>query len=277
MDYSQIAYAKINLDYDHKLFAEEYDNFILPNANPICNMESSNEETASLNVKWNMVPDDIYTKIMGFSYVGEDKTLVRNDNPYKTWQMEQLMYIHASKLDARLKKISKFGTFGGTTLRNLKYNENWFIKPQYKNLEIVKFIQSLPFEKIVFMHCVSLEPGQFASIHRDTKGTGLAGDHTNMYNEIAKAGYVVLVLNISSGGAPLYWSLDGDDRNTPFKVDDPAYIISDYFLHGVPQVTGRRRQIRVTGKPSKEFAELLAQTGMVTISDGYKFNYSLMS
>ena len=269
MDYSTIAYAKINLDYDQNKFANEYDQYILPNARPVSNSLTSIKQTTELNAIWNMVPTNIYNTIVGFVFVDEFKS-VFTKAPVKTWQMEQLMYIDAEQLDKKTQEATNFGYSGNPVLRNFNYHKDgWHLKPQYKDLEIVKFIQSLPFEKIVSIHCVSLEPGQFASIHRDAKGTRTESADNN---KLAKDGYVVLCLNISSGGVPLYWALDGESKHTPLKVNDPAYISSDYFLHGVPQVTDRRRQIRITGIPSKDFANLVSTTDLVTISSNYIFD-----
>jgi hypothetical protein len=274
MDYSQIAYAKINLDFDREKFVEEYDRCILPNTRSIFNSEISIKKSATLNHKWNMVPNNLYLKMAGFVYIDEYKRKP-NNNPIKTWQMEQLMYIDPDLLDDQIKEVTNFGYGGTALLRNLYYTQGpWHYKPEYKDLEITKFIQSLPFEKIVSIHCTSLEPGQFASIHRDVMGS--KSGISNGSNILARDGYVVLCLNISNGGVPLYWALDGDHRHLPHKIDDMAYISSDYFLHGVPVVTSRRRQIRITGIPAKEFAELVSSTDIISISDDYEYNSSLM-
>jgi len=270
MDYSTIAYAKLNLDYDKDLFIREYDQRILPNTKQISNSEYVVFRTASLNKVWKMVPEDMYQNIVASYYDTEGNFKRHTDGRIPTWQMEQLMYVKADGLDEQILKVSNNGYGGGTTLRNSAYDKEWFVKPQYEDLEIVKFIKTLPFKKIIFMHCVSLEPGEFAGIHRDSKGA-TQGQMTNADNMLSKQGYVVLTLNISDGGVPLYWALDGKDRKKPMLANESAYITSDYFLHGVPVTTSRRRQIRITGIPTEDFAKLVDLDTAVTIPKDYRY------
>lgn len=267
MNYSNIAYAKLNLTYDHEKFAQEYDQCILPNTRPIYNNLSGLNLTASLNSVWNMVPDELYTNLVASEFTENNELKALTDGRLPSWQMEQLMYVESDKMN---------GSMGGTTLRNLEYNKFWKIKPEYKNLEIVKYILKLPFKRIVFMHCVSLEAGQFASIHRDNKGLS-NGKQTNKDNELYRNGYVVITLNISDGGVPLYWALDGGARTSPYKANDSVYMTSDYFLHGVPVTTSRRRQIRVTGIPTDALANLIDSENIVTIADDYMYQNDVVS
>jgi hypothetical protein len=60
-------------------------------------------------------------------------------------------------------------------------------------------------------------------------------------------------------------------------ANEPAYIISDYFLHGVPLTTSRRRQIRITGIPNDDFAKLLDMDTAVTIPADYKYYSKLLA
>lgn len=275
MNYSNIAYAKVNLAYDRELFVKEYDKLILPNTRPICNGMVVVEKTAPLNSIWKMVPDDIYKNIVASEYDSDGNFILHKEGRLPTWQMAQLMYIKPEGVDEAVLKGSMNGYGGGTTLRNTQFEKEWFIKPEFEKLKIVEFIKTLPFKKLIFIHCVSLEPGQFAGIHRDNRGVA-TGINTNTNNELAKNGHVVLTLNISDGGVPLYWALDGDDRFTPKMANDTAYITSDYFLHGVPVTTSRRRQIRVTGIPTDDFAKLLDMNSAVIIPDDYEYRHDLM-
>ena len=62
------------------------------------------------------------------------------------------------------------------------------------------------------------------------------------------------------------------DTDTCYKTDDEIYLTNDYFLHGVPQVTSRRRQIRVSGIPKIEMHKLLDKTSIVDVGSDYIFN-----
>jgi len=263
--YTNIAYARLNLDFNHEFFALEYDKMIQRNSKAINNGKQSWERTRKLNQSWGMVDPDTYDKCsVELSY--------RNTDPREipAWQMEQLLYTEPTEEDSEM--LKREVAFGGTYARNLALDREWKIKPQYKKLRIVEFINTLPFKKIVSIHCVSLEPGRFASIHRDSRWfensdiPNVAGK-----NGIIRQGFVVLTLNISDGGVPLYWAFDDKYVHTPYKANDPVYICSDYFLHGVPVCTSRRRQIRVTGIPGEGFDKLIDQDSKILVPDDMQY------
>ena len=54
-------------------------------------------------------------------------------------------------------------------------------------------------------------------------------------------------------------------------------MTSDYFLHGVPVTTSRRRQIRVTGIPTDALANLIDSENIVTIADDYMYQNDVVS
>jgi hypothetical protein len=162
MDFSNLAYAKINLDYDSNLFCSEYDAYIFNPDQKISNNHYGNLKTAQLNKSWNMVPEDMYTKVD--SYIQKGESTVTLKKVYRTWNMTQLMELDTSDISDPV--LLKYSKFGGTALRNEALALNFNLKPQYKDLQIVKWIyENLPFQKIVSIHCVSLDAGSFATIH----------------------------------------------------------------------------------------------------------------
>lgn len=262
MLYSNFAYADLNLDFDHQLFADEYDRCILPASRRISNGQVSWQGTRNLNKQWGMVPPDVYD-LCSISVKGK----LFNRGIHQ-WQMSQLMQLVIEDGDSE--ELKKKYQDGGTALRNQFLHRKWEIQPRFENLEIVKWIYQLPVTDIKSIHCVSLEPGEFASIHRDNRMTQESVKNNGVYQQ----GFVVLTLNISNGGVPLYWALDGKDLHNCKHVDSPVYVISDYFLHGVPVVTSRRRQIRVTARPTKHFEMLLKKDSCIILDDDYKFDES---
>ena len=261
MNYSQIAYSDVAIDFDHELFAQEYDRFIHPRSRPISSGSPSWRGTRNLNQQWNMVPPDLYDKCdVG---IGIGQVLHRG---IQQWQMTQLMQLVVEDGDSD--EIKQMRGAGGTALRNQFLHRQWELKPEFKRLELVKWIKQLPITDIKSIHCVSLEPGEFASIHRDNR---LTQEHTK-HNAVYQQGFVVITLNITNGGVPLYWALDGKDVQNCRHADAPVYIISDYFLHGVPVVSSRRRQVRITARPNEHFERLLNKDTCVTLADGYKFD-----
>jgi len=96
------------------------------------------------------------------------------------------------------------------------------------------------------------------------------GSNPILNNGLAHKGYVVVTLNITNGGVPLYWSLDNDVETARF-ADDSIYLSSDYFLHGVPVVTSRRRQVRIMGVPGAGFDQLIDRGRAVVLPDDYEY------
>lgn len=260
MNYSNIAYAELDLHYDQDLFANEYDRCILPASRPISNGRPSWQGTRKLNQQWDMVDPGLYD----LCDINVKNGVLHRGIPQ--WQMTQLMQLVLEEHDSN--ELKSMHQLGGTTLRNQLLHRTWELKPAFQDLEIVKWIQQLPITDIKSIHCVSIEPGQFASIHRDNRQT----QSNTKHNAVYKQGFVVMTLNITNGGVPLYWALDGKDSQNCRHADASAYITSDYFLHGVPVVTSRRRQVRITARPNEQFERLLNKDTCVTIEAGYKFD-----
>ncbi len=272
MDFSTLAHAKLNLDFDHSLFAKEYDERILPNGIPICNGLVSIVHTEKLNEKWGMVDPALYNTGDYFEQTGDHTTMryVKRDRPQ--WQMVQLMDLDRSNVTDPL--LQRVASAGGPSVRNetLDSQFNFAIKSQFADLQIWNWINSnLPFNKINSVHCVSLEPGGLSTIHRDMKGLYDNGSSAGI-NKVYKNGYVVICINITNGGGPLYWALDGKEVANCRKADDPVYLTNDYFMHGVPICTSRRRQVRVTGIPKPELWDLIDPDSVVDIGHNYRFD-----
>lgn len=264
--FENIAYAKLNLEYNQRLFELEYDKLIAPHGVPISNGIGSWNGTRKLNQTWGMVDPALYDQC---SIETEFNSLDARQMPQ--WNMVQLLELQTTDDDHLL--IKQAAKTGGTFVRNLTLDRTWTIKPEFSKLKIVEFINTLPFSKISSIHCVHLEPGRFASIHRDSRWSKeITNTSPAANNGVYKKGFVVLTLNISDGGVPLFWALDGKDAQNPLTANDPAYIISDYFLHGVPVCTSRRRQVRITGVPTKELADLIDSSTKVLIPPDYEFD-----
>jgi hypothetical protein len=271
-DFSNLAYAKINLNYDAEAFAAEYDRRILPLGTPISNSVPNNIATAPINKLWGMVPPDEYAKADTWEQPGNAMSMnyIKKERPQ--WRMVQLMELDINGVEDPL--IRRFSKLGGPSIRNetLDPQYRYSIKPYFADLQIYQWIQdNLPMQQIRSLHCVSIEPGGLATIHRDSKGF-YSNKNSQSKNRIYKNGYVIINLNISNGGGPLWWCLDGREVLNPQKADDPIYITNDYFMHAVPIMTSRRRQIRVMGVPKPELWDLLEHNGMIEIASDYQYN-----
>jgi hypothetical protein len=268
--FRNIAYARLNFEFDHKKFAEEYDQIILnhPQSYMAANSLDSMTNTQQVNRTWGMVDPEVYpTCDVTVGYQNIEK------RQHRQWQMCQMM-MAKSQENLGSDFLEQESQRGGAYARNNLLDEFWIIKPEFKNLTITQWIlQNLPFKRIVAIHCVSLEPGNFASIHRDLRHWDKDKANPGLNNGLYQKGFVVINLNISSGGVPLYWTLDGHSVfEPPIKTDDSCYMTSDYFLHGVPQVKTRRRQIRVTGIPKESLAEFIDQHTVIKLPEDYVFD-----
>jgi hypothetical protein len=269
MDFSTIAYAKLEIEFDRDIFIKEYDDEILPRAGIALNNKVGLIKTYNLNKIWKMIPEFEYLTTDYFEQEGDIKTAKKIDNGRPMWKMFQLMRLDTTNIDDPL--LKEWAGRGTSGFRNETLDERYkfYLKREFKNLEIIKWItNNLPFKKINSIHCVSLEPNSFASIHRDSRSFK-SKDFTP--NKVFQSGYITVNLNITNGGVPLYWALDGKGLSNSYKSDDLVYITNDYFYHGVPICTSRRRQIRITGIPDDRFSELVNKESVIDLGPDYEF------
>jgi hypothetical protein len=163
--------------------------------------------------------------------------------------------IELKSAEPRILMLSKIGS---VAVRNALLNDgDYKFKDQYKDLEITKWIKQLPFSKIIGVRCVSLKENTFASIHRDENSLVVGAIHNSLEgNKLWNAGFVSITLNVSDGGQPIFYSLNSN-INKAYTVNDQVYMFNDYCPHGVPVVSSRRRQIRVTGIPTEDFLKVM--------------------
>lgn len=271
MDFSKIAYAKINLSYNKQIFAQEYDQYILPFANQTACSRATMEKTRYLNSVWNMIPDEMYDQSDYHIQNSNDNSFEFFKGNYPQWRLAQLMRISDKGIcNPFIKKYAEHG--GGVAFRNCSLDYNFEVKPKYSNLRIIKWIYDyLPFKKINHIQCVSIEPTGFITIHRDSRSL-YSTENAVHQNKIFNSGYIVININISNGGSPLYWALDNKEVYVPFTCDDDIYLTNDYFFHGVGICTSRRRQIRITGIPKPEFYSLFDQKQIIKLPNDYNFD-----
>lgn len=248
-DLYEVAYGKLNLEFDREVFIKEYDEFILPNSLPITNGLRSWDLTRPINNAWGMVDPETYDKCNVTEYLGGEII----NRGIEQWLATSLTELITD--DERLRRGSGIGSVA--IRNNMLGSGNYVFKDIYKDLAITKWIQQLPISKFIGVRCVSLKPDTFASIHRDENNVNHQERGSSLgSNKLWRAGFVSITLNISDGGQPIYFSIDSDKMN-PIKVNDQVYLFNDYCLHGVPLVTSRRRQIRITGTPTEELLSLI--------------------
>jgi hypothetical protein len=255
IDFNKLIYAKLNIGYDKDAFIKEYDERILPKSKKVLNGEYLIKETSETNKQWGMVPEDLYVK----ADVRNNGVLKRNG--YPSWDGFSLLY-----LDSEDKELSENSKGGSVSVRNYALDKMGEFKffPEYEDLKIVEFIKQLPLTSLIGIRCVSLKENTFALIHRDNSyflptSMKTLEKQKMIDNFLWRSGFVQITLNLSNGGVPLYYGVT-DDLDPKYEtVDDDIYLFNDYFYHGVPLTSSRRRQIRITGRPTPELYEMIDQ------------------
>lgn len=237
-----LVYASMDLDFDHELFAREYDQHILPTSVPIANGFKSWETTRYINQAWKMVDAETYD----LCDVRKSDSLEIMKRGISSWMANSMI-----ELETENKMYLETSRLGSVALRNNLLGEGkYHFREQFEGLAITKWIQQLPITDIIGIRCVSLAPGTFASIHRDSNNFSQKQNEGSLNsNKLWRSGFVSITINITDGGVPIYYCMDSD-LNKPYTANDAVYMFNDYFLHGVPVTTSRRRQIRVTGRPT---------------------------
>lgn len=263
INFYKLVYAKLNLDYDTSRFINEYDSYILPVSKPILNGKKTMEHAYETNKQWNMVPEEIYYQA---DHRDENKYIKRG---YPSWDGTSLMY-----LDSEDKELSENSIGGSVSVRNYALDKMGEFKffPQYENLEIVKFIKDLPLTNLIGIRCVSLKENTFALIHRDDsnhlpKSQRILETQKMVNNYLWKSGFVQITINLSNGGVPLYYGINNRLAPEYKTADDKIYLFNDYAYHGVPLTLERRRQIRVTGRPTPELLKLIEYSTIQNFQD----------
>jgi hypothetical protein len=252
--FANIVYAELNLNFDRNEFINEYDCHVLPNSVPFVTTQKQWYNMKRLNHIWNVIPQDKYDEWEALALSGQSINGLTHQ-----WNMVNFLQVDGVKTDS------------GTVWKMLYRYTNKILKEQFKNLKITQWIyDNIPAERIVGIHCVSIEPGGFATPHRDKAGIPNQPNPA-LNNGFYRDGFVVVNLNISSGNSPLLWSLDHEQETNVRSTNADCCMISDYFHHAVPLCTDRRRQIRVSILPTPELATLIKEDTVVTIPSDYQF------
>lgn len=265
-EYENTIYAKLNIDFDRELFCKEYDEFILPKSTSLYYpAQNCVDNTKELNKFWGMVDPELYDSASVSNFSGDKMPTGR-----AKWKLLQLLELDPKHFE-QYPELLALPDYGGIAVRSMTRDKPWTIKPEFADLNLVKFVyEKLPLERIVSFHTVSNEPGDFTVIHRDARHVVSNEPSRLANNGLYKDGYVLITLNLSDGGQPLWWCLDND--RTPIKSNEKCYLTNDYFLHGVGVMTSRRRQVRITGWPTKELRELIDESTRMTIPSDFNFN-----
>lgn len=247
----------VGLEFNREEFVKEYDEYLLPVSSPLASGERTLQRTIETNLQWKMLPTEVYEQ----ANARDEKTGKITEKGFPSWDGTSLIYLDCE--DQKLSEKSKNGT---VSIRNYVLDSfgEWKFYPQYQNLAIVRYIKNLPIYNIIGARCVSLPPGGIAIIHRDDSSylpdSGIQLKQKFVDNALWKEGFVQITLNISDGGVPMYYSCTANLSSSYDTINYNLYLFNDYFYHGVPLTTSRRRQIRITARPLPALVQYINQT-----------------
>lgn len=257
LSFSRVAYAEVLVDYDRDQFIREYDDHILPASKPFISINSQWQNMQQWNNIWNVLPQSVFEE---YNHLLQQQTHPSSGEKTHQWNMVNLVQV-----------LGNIPSGGGAWWRHQNLNKKKEIKPEFENLLIVRWIKEhLPIQELIGIHCVSIEPNGFSTIHRDNYWQGTATNPAAQ-NGFYNLGYVVICLNISDGGVPLLWCLDRDETNPPRRANTKAFLTSDYFHHAVPLTTTRRRQIRISFRPTEKLRQILDWSSAVILPKDYAY------
>ena len=72
-----------------------------------------------------------------------------------------------------------------------------------------------------------------------------------------------IIINITDGEVPLYYSTTSNLSEKFKTINYPVYLFNDFFYHGVPITKSRRRQIRITGRPTDDLIKYINNSTLV--------------
>jgi hypothetical protein len=208
-----IRFANLKFDYDQQRVADEIGS--------LKDLHDLPAKEAALNEQWR-IPLFTDEQVNNTTYWSDElsTTIVKK---YPAWQG-----IGLTKLGNNRHSLG-----GAVRIRNHNANGNWTWRDDLSVSYIRETVERLGFKEIHTVRVLMLPAGGIGLIHND--------DVNNTY--VNNNGFSV-TLNIDNGGSPLVYVEDGVRYDL---YPDKAFIFSDNCWHGVPQVSRKRIQLRISG------------------------------
>lgn len=217
---SAVKFAELEFDYDRK----KLENEILA-VRPWF-------ESMPASVLWSRPHKDInvgtHEEILKVTVIDPNDNVIQKDLP--SWSGLSLTHIPGQPKSV----------LGGNKYRNT-YNGPWTWRDDVSVPYLKELVESLQFEELHSVRIMVLPLGGIGLVHTDSTDA-------YYFNNIS------ITLNVNSGGSPIIFKR-GDST---YSVEEPrAFLFQDNCPHGVPRVVRDRVQVRINGKPNKEFVDAL--------------------
>lgn len=238
-------YAPIkNYKFEEDIIVNEVQKLLISNAVertlPFKNGKSIYDSQGAL-----FVADDSLLNDTSRYYLDDNMNRVYHPGSYKTYHVFNLTYLEEepdSGIDIYNQKDPKKTIFWH------KYKKPFVWKEELNGSYIKQFIESLPFEYVQGVRLIYMSPPSIGQVHRDS--------HTFANKKYFEEGFASISLNVRSGGGILKF-LDGKDLEHSADNSDKIFHFDDSVTHGVTPITEDRYQIRIWGKLSKDYLEIL--------------------
>lgn len=238
-------YAPINdFSFDELLIKKEIDSLIKNHAVertlPFKDGKSIYDSKGLLKVA-----DDSILNNTSRYYLDENLNRIYVEGKFKTYHVFNLTYLDEEP-------DSKIDIYSSTDPKKIifwhKYHKPFIWRSELENTYIKSFIDSLPFEYVQGVRLIYMDPPSVGQVHRDS--------HTFANKKYFESGFASISLNIDPGGGILKF-LDSADNEHSVDNDVKIFHFDDSVAHGVTTITSPRYQIRIWGKLSVSYNDIL--------------------
>lgn len=239
------VYAPIkNYQFDTDLIKKEIDSLVKHNAVERTLPFKDGKSIYDSQGKLQVADDELLNNTSRY-YLDEEMNRIYVAGDYKTYHVFNLTYLEEepeSDIDIYNSKDPKKIIFWH------KYHKPFTWKKELEGTYIKQFIESLPFEYIQGVRLIYMKPPSIGQVHRDS--------HTFANKKYFEAGFASISLNVDHGEGILKF-LDGHDQEHSVDNDIKIFHFDDSVSHGVTPIEKERYQIRIWGKLSIPYTDIL--------------------
>lgn len=128
-----------------------------------------------------------------------------------------------------------------------KYKKPFLWREEFSSSLIRKTVEQFPWEYVQGVRLIYMSPPSIGQVHRDS--------HPLKNQRYYKEGNASITLNINTGGGTLNYLEDRVQKSVDNDVD--IFHFNDSVPHGVTPIKENRYQIRIWGKLSVPYQEIL--------------------
>lgn len=220
---SAVKFAELDFNYDREKLEKE-----------ILSIRSVFEQMPA-SMLWARPHKDInvgtHKEILTVTVIDPEDNIIHRELP--SWEGLSLTYIPGQPKSV----------LGGNRYRNT-HNGSWSWRDDVEVPYLKELVESLQFEELHSVRIMVLPAGSIGLVHVDSTDTYYLNN-------------ISVTLNVNSGGSPIIFKRG----ESTYSVEEPgAFLFQDNCPHGVPRVYQDRVQVRINGRPNKEFVNALLKT-----------------